>query len=87
MSTVLKYWFLRVILKSVAHKAWRFLWNDFSPRLIPDETLMAKAVELLGKNKEELDDILDGVYITDIKVNTNSGQEVLEKYSENNGEW
>ncbi|MBR2558099.1 MAG: type II toxin-antitoxin system CcdA family antitoxin, partial [Methanobrevibacter sp.] len=40
-------------------KAWRFLWNDYRPRLIPDETLLAKAVELLGKNEEELEDILD----------------------------
>ncbi|MBE6497116.1 MAG: hypothetical protein E7Z81_02360 [Methanobrevibacter sp.] len=62
------------------NKAWRFLWNDFRPRLIPDETLLKKAVEQLGKNEEELEDILDWVYMTDIKVDTNSWQDVLEKY-------
>ena len=62
------------------NKAWRFLWNDFRPRLIPDETLLKKAVEQLGKNEEELEDILDWVHITDIKVDTNSWQDVLEKY-------
>ena len=67
-------------------KAWRFLWNDYRPRLIPDETLLAKAVELLGKNEEELEDILDWVYITDVKVDTNSWQEVLKAYTENKDE-
>ena len=67
-------------------KAWRFLWNDFRPRLIPDETLLEKAVELLGKNEEELEDILDWVYITDVKVDTNSWQEVLKAYAENKDE-
>ena len=62
------------------NKAWRFLWNDFRPRLIPDETLLKKAVEQLGKNEEELEDILDWVHIIDIKVDTNSWQDVLEKY-------
>ena len=68
------------------NKAWRFLWNDFRPRLIPNETLMEKAIEELGMNEEKLEDILDWVYITDIKVDTNSWQEVLEKYTENNRE-
>ena len=67
-------------------KAWRFLWNDYRPRLIPDETLLEKAVELLGKNEEELEDILDWVYITNVKVDTNSWQEVLKAYSENKDE-
>ena len=67
-------------------KAWRFLWNDYRPRLIPDETLLAKAVELLGKDEEELEDILDWVYITDVKVDTNSWQEVLKAYTENKEE-
>ena len=67
-------------------KAWRFLWNDYRPRLIPDETLLAKAVELLGKDEEELEDILDWVYITDVKVDTNSWQEVLKAYTENKDE-
>ena len=67
-------------------KAWRFLWNDFKPSLIPDETLLEKAIEVLGINGEELEDILDWVYITDINVNTNSWQEVLKAYTENKNE-
>lgn len=67
-------------------KAWRFLWNDFKPSLIPDETLLEKAIEVLGINGEELEDILDWVYITDIKVDTNSWQEVLKAYNENKDE-
>lgn len=67
-------------------KAWRFLWNDFRPSLIPDETLLEKAIEVLGINGEELEDILDWVYITDINVNTNSWQEVLKAYNENKDE-
>lgn len=68
------------------NKAWRFLWNDFRPTLIPDETLLEKAIEILGINGEELEDILDWVYITDINVNTNSWQEVLKAYNENKEE-
>ena len=64
-------------------KTWRFLWNDFRPTLIPDETLLEKAIETLEMNKEELEDILDWVYITDVKVDTNSWQEVLKAYNEN----
>ena len=67
-------------------KAWRFLWNDFRPTLIPDETLLEKAIETLGINGEELEDILDWVYITDININTNSWQEVLKTYTENKDE-
>ena len=67
-------------------KAWRFLWNDYRPRLIPDEILLEKAVELLEKNEEELEDILDWIYITDVKVDTNSWQEVLKAYTENKDE-
>ena len=67
-------------------KAWRFLWNDFKPSLIPDETLLEKAIEVLGINGEELEYILDWVYITDINVNTNSWQEVLKAYTENKDE-
>ena len=68
------------------NKSWRFLWNDFKPSLIPDETLLEKAIEVLGMNEEELEDILDWVYITDVKVDTNSWQEVLKAYTENNEE-
>ena len=64
-------------------KSWRFLWNDFRPTLIPDETLLEKAIETLEMNKEELEDILDWVYLTDVKVDTNSWQEVLKAYNEN----
>ena len=67
-------------------KAWRFLWNDFRPTLIPDETLLEKAIETLEMNKEELEDILDWVYLTDVKVDTNSWQEVLKAYTENKDE-
>ena len=67
-------------------KAWRFLWNDFRPSLIPDETLLEKAIEVLGINGEELEDILDWVYITDVNVDTNSWQEVLKAYNENKDE-
>lgn len=67
-------------------KAWRFLWNDFKPSLIPDETLLEKAIEVLGIDGEELEDILDWVYITDIKVDTNYWQEVLKAYNENKDE-
>ena len=42
-------------------KSWRFLWNDYKPRLIHDETLLEKAVEILRKNEDELEDILDWV--------------------------
>lgn len=71
---------MRRVENEKKNKAWRFLWNDFRPRLIPDETLLEKAVEQLGKNEEELEDILDWVHITDIKIDTNSWQDVLEKY-------
>lgn len=62
------------------NKAWRFLWNDYRPRLIPDETLLKKAVEQLEKTEGELEDILDWAYMADIKVDTNSWQDVLETY-------
>ena len=68
------------------NKAWRFLWNDFKPSLIPDETLLEKAIEVLVINGEELEDILDWVYITDVNVDTNSWQEVLKAYNENKDE-
>ena len=65
-------------------KAWRFLWNDYRLRLIPDEKLLKKAIEVLGMNGEELEDILDWVYITDVEVDTNYWQVVLKKYEGNN---
>ena len=63
-------------------KAWRFLWNDYRSRLIPDEKLLKKAVEVLGINEEELEDILDWAYITDIEVDTNYWRVVLKKYDD-----
>ncbi|WP_058738569.1 type II toxin-antitoxin system CcdA family antitoxin [Methanobrevibacter millerae] len=65
-------------------KVWRFLWNDYRVRLIPDDALMKKAIEVLRIDEEELEDILDWVYETDIDVDTNSWQEVLKLYCENN---
>ena len=43
-------------------KAWRFLWNDYRVRLIPDERLLAEAVEKLSVDEETLEDILDEVF-------------------------
>ena len=68
-------------------KAWRFLWNDYNTKLILDETLMTNAVELLGKDKEELEEILDWVLLTEIKVDTNYCEDVLRKYNENKDEF
>ena len=51
--------------------------------MIPGETLLEKAIEVLGINEEELEDILDWVYITEINIDTNSWQEVLKAYIEN----
>lgn len=68
-------------------KAWRFLWNDYNTKLILDETLMRNAVELLGKDKEELEEILDWVLLTEIKVDTNYWEDVLRKYNENKDEF
>lgn len=65
-------------------KAWRFLWNDYRVRLIPDDILMEKAIGILEIGEEELEDILDWVYETDIEVDTNSWQEVLKLYCKNN---
>lgn len=67
-------------------KAWRFLWNDYNTKLILDNTLLEKAVELLGKNRDELEEILDWVLLTEVKVDTNYWEEVLRKYNENKDE-
>ena len=64
-------------------KAWRFLWNDYNTKLILDDSLLNKAVKLLGKNENELEEILDWVLLTEIKVDTNYWEEVLRKYNEN----
>ena len=64
-------------------KAWRFLWNDYRVRLIPDDVLMEKSIEVLGMDEEKLENILDWVYETDIEVDTNSWQDVLKNYDDN----
>ena len=47
---------------------------------------MEKAIEELRMDEEELEDILDWVHITDVKVDANTWQDVLEKYNENEDE-
>ena len=61
-------------------KAWRFLWNDYRVRLIPDETLMASAVKELGIDEETLEDILDEVYEARDSVDTDSWNTVYDWY-------
>ena len=61
-------------------KAWRFLWNDYRVRLIPDETLMASAVKELGIDEETLEDILDEVYEAKDSVDTDSWNTVYDWY-------
>lgn len=61
-------------------KAWRFLWNDYRVRLIPDETLMASAVKELGIDEDTLEDILDEVYEAKDSIDTDSWNNVYEWY-------
>ena len=61
-------------------KAWRFLWNDYRVRLIPDEMLMATAVKELGIDEETLEDILDEVFEAKDSVDTDSWSNVFEWY-------
>ena len=51
-------------------KAWRFLWNDYRIRLIPDETLLAEAEEKLQMHSETLEDLLDELFEVRDSVNT-----------------
>lgn len=67
-------------------KAWRFLWNDYNSKLIIDNNLLEKAEEVLGIEGDSLEDILDWVLLTEIKVDTNYWDDVLKKYNENKGE-
>lgn len=62
-------------------KAWRFLWNDYRVRLIPDEMLMATAVKELGIDEETLEDLLDEVFEAKDKVDTDSWSKVFEWYN------
>ena len=62
-------------------KAWRFLWNDYRVRLIPDERLLAEAVEKLGVDEETLEDVLDEVYEAKESIDTNDWNIVYEWYN------
>ena len=61
-------------------KAWRFLWNDYRIKLIPDELLMQTAVKELGVSEETLEDILDEVYESKDSVDTEHWESVYEWY-------
>ena len=61
-------------------KAWRFLWNDYRVRLIPDERLLNEAVEVLGVDSETLEDILDEVYEARDKLDTDEWDTVKNWY-------
>ena len=63
-------------------KAWRFLWNDYRVRLIPDERLLAEAVEKLSVDNETLEDVLDEVYEAKESIDTNEWDTVYEWYNE-----
>ena len=65
-------------------KAWRFLWNDYRIRLIPNESLMETAVEVLGIDAEEMEEILDLTFVNRSEVDTNYWENVFESYCENN---
>ena len=62
-------------------KAWRFLWNDYRIKLIPDELLMATAVKELGVNEETLEDLLDELYECKDEVDTEDWNQVYEWYN------
>ena len=61
-------------------KAWRFLWNDYRIKLIPDEILMAAAVKELGVDEETLEDLLDEVYEAKDSIDTDNWDTVYEWY-------
>ena len=61
-------------------KAWRFLWNDYRIKLIPDEILMAAAVKELGVDEETLEDLLDEVYEAKDSIDTDNWNTVYEWY-------
>ena len=62
------------------NKAWRFLWNDYFRKLIPDKQLLATAVEVLGVDEETLEDLLDEVYEARDKLDTDEWATVKEWY-------
>ena len=61
-------------------KAWRFLWNDYMIKLIPDERLLSEAVEVLGIDAETLEDLLDELYEVKDTVDTDEWSNVKEWY-------
>ena len=61
-------------------KAWRFLWNDYRIRLVPDELLMQTAVKELGIDEDTLEDILDEVFENKDQVDTEHWSNVYEWY-------
>lgn len=61
-------------------KAWRFLWNDYRVKLIPDEMLMAAAVKELGVDEETLEDLLDELYEAKDSIDTDDWNTVYEWY-------
>ena len=62
-------------------KAWRFLWNDYRIRLIPDEQLLQNAVEVLSIDSETLEDLLDELFEVKGEVDTEEWNTVYEWYS------
>ena len=62
------------------NKAWRFLWNDYRIRLIPDERLLTEAVEVLNVDAETLEDILDEVFEAKDNVDTDEWETVKDWY-------
>ena len=61
-------------------KAWRFLWNDYRIKLIPDEQLMNAAVETLGIDEDTLEDLLDELYEAKDSIDTDEWATVKEWY-------
>ena len=61
-------------------KAWRFLWNDYRIKLIPDELLLSTAVKELGVDEETLEDLLDELYECKDEVDTENWNTVYEWY-------
>ena len=59
-------------------KAWRFLWNDYRVRLIPDEQLLAEAEEKLQMHSETLEDLLDELYEVKDEVDTEDWDQVYD---------
>ena len=59
-------------------KAWRFLWNDYRVKLIPDEQLLVEAEEKLQMHGETLEDLLDELYEVKDEVDTDKWDNVYE---------